>query len=55
MNGLIALTKLTSFHLKWLFMSSEEKYAYLWGKTRKLIDSGYSIPNTIVVTAKDRR
>jgi hypothetical protein len=55
MNGLIAKTKSTSFHVKWLFMSSEEKYAYLWGKTRKTIDTGRSERDRIAIPVNVRK
>ena len=41
MNRLTRYTKSTSFHMKWRFMSAKERYAYLWGKTRKLDDLAY--------------
>ncbi|MGP8080830.1 MAG: hypothetical protein ACLPVI_10035 [Dehalococcoidales bacterium] len=29
------------FPLKWIFMSSKARYAYLWAKTRKLAEIDY--------------
>jgi hypothetical protein len=29
------------FRLKWIFMSSQAKYAYLWSKTQKLANLDY--------------
>jgi hypothetical protein len=36
MKGLIESIKLISFHLRWIFMSSWERYPYLWARTKKL-------------------
>jgi hypothetical protein len=47
MNRLSRYAKSTSFHLRWCFMSREERYAYLWGKTRKLDDLAYDTRNTL--------
>jgi hypothetical protein len=55
MNGLTQYTKSTAFHFRWLFMSAEEKYAYLWGKTRKLNGGSDTIRNTFAVPANSRR
>jgi hypothetical protein len=41
MNELIGYVKSISFHLRWIFMSSERRYAYLWAKTKKQGDLGY--------------
>ncbi len=46
MNILIRDVKSISFHLKWLFMSAQERYGYLWAKTSKLEDFGYTVRNT---------
>jgi len=45
MKRLIPYYKSNLFHFKWLGMSSEARYAYLWAKTRKLIDMDYSVRN----------
>jgi hypothetical protein len=55
MTGLIENTKSLLFHLRWLFMSEEERYACLWAKTKKLIDFGYSVRSTMVITTSGRR
>ena len=36
MKGLIDSVKSISFHLKWILMSSRERYPYLWARTKKL-------------------
>jgi hypothetical protein len=36
MKGLIESVKSISFHLRWIFMSSRERYPYLWARTKKL-------------------
>ena len=41
MKGLIGQIKSLSFHLRWLFLSPQERYRYLWTKTKKLGDLGY--------------
>ena len=41
MNELIGYVKSLSFRLKWLFLSPQERYAYLWDKTKKQDDLGY--------------
>ena len=41
MNELIVYAKSISFHLRWIFMSSERRYAYLWAKTKEQGDLGY--------------
>jgi hypothetical protein len=40
MKQLKELNKL-KFRLKWIFMSSEAKYAYLWAKTQQLVSLDY--------------
>jgi hypothetical protein len=55
MHELSTLTKSTSFRVKWLFMSSEEKYAYLRGKTRKTIDTGRSERDRIAIPVNVRK
>jgi hypothetical protein len=50
MNRLFRYVKSISFHLKWLFMSAQERYAYLWAKTSKLEDWGYPVRNTVLIT-----
>jgi hypothetical protein len=41
MKDLIGYIKSISFHLRWIFMSSERRYAYLWARTKKQGDLGY--------------
>jgi hypothetical protein len=41
-----------SFQLRWVFMSSQERYAYLWARTKKLNESGYALRNTVVSAGK---
>jgi hypothetical protein len=36
MKELIESIKSISFHLRWIFMSSRERYPYLWARTKKL-------------------
>jgi hypothetical protein len=48
MDRIFRLTKTASFHLSWLFMSPMKRYAYLWGKTRKLNDFGYTLRTATV-------
>ena len=36
MNGLIGNVKALSFHSRWIFKSPQERYAYLWARTKKL-------------------
>jgi hypothetical protein len=38
MKGLIEHLKSFSFHLRWLFLSPQARYAFLWAKTKKLGD-----------------
>ena len=45
MNGLIGYVKSISFHLRWIFMSPHERYAYLWARTKKLGDLAYVVQN----------
>jgi hypothetical protein len=42
MKRLMSYFKPVFFRLKWLFMPPKAKYAYLWAKTRELIDRDYS-------------
>jgi hypothetical protein len=55
MKGLIEYIKTASFHLRWLFMSAEERYNYLWGKTKKLDDSGYGMRRVVIIPTNSRR
>ena len=55
MKGLVIYAKSLLFHLRWLFMSGEERYAYLWAKTKKLSDFGYSIRSAMVIPTSSRR
>jgi len=41
MKELVGYIKSLSFHLRWLFLSPQERYAYLWAKTKKQGDLGY--------------
>jgi hypothetical protein len=41
-----------SFRLRWIFMSSRGRYPYLWAKTKKMGDWGYTVRNTVVSTDK---
>ncbi len=52
MNRLTGYTRSTSFHVKWLFMSPKERYAYLWRKTRKLDNLAYDNRNTAAIVSK---
>jgi len=42
MDGLIRYVKSLSFHLNWIFLSPEKKYARLWVRTKKLGDLNYA-------------
>jgi hypothetical protein len=55
MIGLAGYTKSLLFHLRWLFMSEEERYAYFWARTKKLSDFGYGVRSTMVITTSGRR
>ena len=55
MKKIFRYVKSISFQVKWLFMSSEERYAYLWGKTRKSYDSCYDFRYSFSVAANNRR
>ena len=52
MKGLVVYAKSLLFHLRWPFMSSKERYAYLWARTKKLSDLGYTGEYTAVFTHK---
>jgi hypothetical protein len=52
MDRIFRLTKTASFHLSWLFMSPVKRYAYLWGKTRKLNDFGYTLRGIAAIPNK---
>jgi hypothetical protein len=52
MDRIFRLTKSISFHLSWLFMSPVKRYAYLWEKTRKLNDFGYTMRSPVVIPNK---
>jgi len=47
-NGLIGYLESFSFHLRWIVMSPQEKYSYLWARTKKLGNLGYDVRNTAV-------
>jgi hypothetical protein len=48
MKGSIGNIKSIAFHLRWIFMSPQERYSYLWNKTKKLGDLGYYIRNMAI-------
>jgi hypothetical protein len=48
MKQWIGSVKSLLFHLKWTFMSSQRRYAYLWARTKKLGDLGYTGHNAAV-------
>jgi hypothetical protein len=52
MNGLIGHVKAITFHTKWVFMSPQERYAYLWTRTKKLGDLDYGIRDTVTRVSK---
>jgi hypothetical protein len=35
MNQLVCLGKNLAFHMRWAVMSHEQKYAFLWARTKK--------------------
>ncbi len=37
MNELMGRVKSVSVHLRWIFMSPQERYTHLWAKTKKLL------------------
>jgi len=45
MDGLIGYVKSLSFHLHWISLSPEKKYARLWARTKKLGDLDYALRN----------
>ncbi len=47
MKRWIGRGKSISFRLKWIFMSSEERYAHLWARTKKLGYEVYAIRNAV--------
>jgi len=52
MSRLIGHTKSIAFHLRWIFMSPQERYECLWAKTKKLDDWGYIVLNPAIVVSK---
>jgi hypothetical protein len=54
MNAFIKSTKLIPFHIRWLLMSEQERYAYLWGKTRKTFEFS-SVRRNIMTPAHSYR
>jgi hypothetical protein len=54
MKELIGYIKSLSFHLRWLFLSPQERYAYLWAKTKNLgdLESTLIIKNAAMGTIK---
>jgi hypothetical protein len=55
MKGLVIYAKSLLFHLRWLFMSEEERYAYLWARTKEVSDFGYGVRSTMVIPTSGRR
>jgi hypothetical protein len=41
-RGMRKLYKTVIFPLRWIFMPSKAKYAYLWAKTKKLAEIEYN-------------
>lgn len=54
MNKLFKFTRTIPFHFKWLFMSPEERYAFLWGRTRNNPNFSY-LRRNIMTPAHYRR
>ena len=52
MKGLVGYARSLLFHLRWPFMSSKERYACLWARTKKLSELGYADEYTVVLTHK---
>jgi hypothetical protein len=52
MDGLIRYVKSLSFHLNWIFLSPQKKYACLWARTKKLGDLGYALKNAAASDSK---
>ena len=49
MNELVGYIKSLSFHLRWLFLSPQERYAYLWARTKKLGNLDFIVLKQYVV------
>jgi hypothetical protein len=45
MGALIRYIKAVAFRVRWIFISPQRKYAYLWSKTKKLIELDYPVQN----------
>jgi len=54
MGELVGYFKSFSFHFRWLFLSPQARYSWLWAKTKKLDDPEYTliIKNTTVGMSK---
>jgi hypothetical protein len=52
MDGLIRYVKSLSFHLNWIFLSPEKKYARLWARTKKLGDLNYAFKSAVASDIK---
>ena len=50
MKRLRRLGKLMIFRFKWIFMSSQARYAYLWAKTRELANADYVMQKVLIDT-----